>query len=214
MRKYFVIIVLSIFLLSLSSNVYAEVPSDVLQAAQGSLTNFYPSLKLDSEHFNLTPDDQKGAFNLAEGYPYYKVSATALKDFQSGKKINLSQLYVPSGGYIIPIKTANKQVAIAQVEYFEGKWQVVQISSDESLESDLIFAKGKIKESLSLDIKPADTKLIYDQAFGMKALQVQGSNGEFVMPLGDNDSLSLRKTSAAPRSFIQTMTSVILYSFP
>ncbi|MFZ3130128.1 MAG: hypothetical protein WA125_03260 [Desulfosporosinus sp.] len=89
-------------------------------------------------------------------------------------------------------------MAIAQVEYFEGKWQIVQVSNDETLESDIAFAKEKIKESLSLTSTPDDIKLIYDQAFGLTALQVQSSNGEFIMSLNDNDPLSLKKGELKP----------------
>lgn len=93
-------------------------------------------------------------------------------------------------------------MATAYVQYFEEKWQIIGISSDGSLEgdleSDIAFAKEKVKESLSLDITPADIKLIYDQAVGLTALQVQSSNGEFIVPLRDSHTLSLKKGELIP----------------
>lgn len=200
MRRYSVAIIISLCILSLTcSNLYAaQVPVDVQQAAQQSLVEYIPAFNADKEHFSLTPTDQIEASSLGEGYPYYKVSVSALNDYESGKSINLSQLYINSGGYIFPIKIGNKEIAIADVEYYKGKWQIVQISSDTGFESDIALSKAKIKESLPQENLPTDIQLIYDQSFGIKALQVPSSKGEYIMPLDNSDSLTLKKGELKP----------------
>jgi hypothetical protein len=190
---------LSLFILSTTgSNVYAQAPSDVQQAAKQSLVQFTHSLNVNRENFGLTTTDDSAVAALEEGYPYYKISVAALKDHESGKKVDSSQLYTPSGGYIFPINIGKKAIGIAFVEYFEGKWQVVQISSDTNFENDVASAKAKIKKTLPQENLSSDMELIYDLSFGVSALQVRSSKGEYIMPLKDNNSLKLKQNELKP----------------
>ena len=199
MRRYIIALLLCVFGLALSGTfVYAQAPLDVQQAAQKSLGGFVPTLNQEREHYGLTQTDPVETASLGEGYPYYRVSVPAVKAYESGNVPTLSQLYIPSGGYIFPIKVGNKQAGIAYVENVNGKWQVVQISSNLTLESDLASAKAKIKQILAVENLPSDTTLIYDQSFQISALQVHSSNGEFIMPLVQNDSLDLKKGELKP----------------
>lgn len=60
------------------------------------------------------------------------------------------------------------------------------------------MTKENIKQKLALADIPSEAELIYDQSFQIAALEVHGTNGEFVMPLRNNDSLGLKKGELQP----------------
>lgn len=131
MKRYIIAFLLCLLSLPLTFSVaYAQVPPNIQQAAQQSFGGFIPTLNQEREHYGLNSTDPVENATLGEGYPYYKVSVPALKAYETGKVPALSELYIPSGGYIFPIHVGAKPVGIAYVENFKGNWQVVQISSN------------------------------------------------------------------------------------
>lgn len=141
-----------------------SIPPEVQQAAQQGLGVFSNTFSNEKEHYGLNSNDKIDNLVVGQGYPYYKISEDAIKTYESTNTVpTIDQLIVPSNGYIFPIKVGNKPIAIGFVEYFEGKWQMVQVSSYSSFENDLANA--------DLNSGSQEKKLVFDQALGLVGLE-------------------------------------------
>ncbi len=197
-----IIITFILGLISAINVCYAEVPSEVEDAARKTLGNFMPVLDAERSHYGLNSADHVEGATLGEGYEYYRVSVENLRAQKFVDSLTMEQLFVPSGKYIFPILVDNKCAGVAFVEKPGREWKVIQISSYLEFISDLEDAKANIKKlSGSQGTANEDTFiLIYDFETGFTALGVKDKQGEHIIPMKENDILEVEKNELKPLS--------------
>lgn len=171
---------------TISTFALDNAPSEVSSVAKTSINDFKPILSEQREKFGISSQDNiDKTLSLGEGFASYEISTDNLVN-KNGN------LFKNSGRYIFPIKVENKSCGMAVVEKFQGKWQVVQIFSENSFEEDINTTKSQLGSD-------ENSQLIYDQRFGVLAL----GNKENIIPLKDNENFKLYK---GKRSTINDVT--------
>lgn len=189
MRAVKILFLIMFCLLIFTSGAYATpqsqgIPPEVQQAAQQGLVGFSNTFSNEKEHYGQNSNDKVDNLIVGQGYPYYKISVDAIKTYESTNTVpTMDQLIVPSNGYIFPIKAGNKPAGIGFVEYFEGRWQMVQVSSYTSFEDDLAKA--------DLNLGSQEKKLVFDQFLGLVGLETKINNDEIIMGMQDSSVIGV-----------------------
>ncbi|MFC4779061.1 hypothetical protein ACFO9Q_19900 [Paenibacillus sp. GCM10023252] len=128
------------------------------------------SLEVDKKNFGM--HQHESAQELGEGIPYWTVVQEESLQFS---------------GYVFPILASGRQVGVVFTEQSDGKWQIFNIKNNDTLTRDLEYAKKNLTEM-------NQARLIYDQAYGLYALETELTTGEpVVLPLRDHLSLNMQK---------------------
>lgn len=186
------VLVVIVAMLGLYSTSFAEPIDDIKNAIAEQLNQYKTLLEADKVHYGFTLTDVVDNINLGEGYLYYKISTSYLKDTQkSNVKPSLEKLLIPTDAYIFQLNVSNKPTATLFVEKSSGKWTIVEMSSYASLEKDINGAKEKIKQNEKKT--GSENKLIYDVYTGLVGLSTTDVNNEYIMPMKDIKSLAIDK---------------------
>lgn len=120
---------------------------------------------------------------LGEGYPYYIVSPEFLKSSSADGEHTSDDIF-EHGGYLIVMEENGKPVGNVDVTKENGAWSVFKLSSGTGPVQAIIDAR---QQSASAP----DTKLIYDQAFGLLGIS---QNEKYVQTAGEPKLGSARET--------------------
>jgi len=172
MRSIFINLVVIIGLISFGGSIFSssefETADENIKAAIEAdyHLRFADSLESQKEQFteNSTLEDAQ----LGQGIAFNKIS-------------NDGSLVL--GGYQFPLNQSGKQIALIEATNESGKWEIYNISNVSELGENLAKAKTNSNGN-------AHFKLIDDKSHGIHAVLINDANGERVMDLKSNKTLT------------------------
>lgn len=113
-------IILCILAFAITSNAcYAETPTDIKSIAEKELKSKLPALNVDKKHFGLDNSDDVNNAMLGEGYPYYIINNSIIKNVESNpQSASIDQLFL-FDGYVFPIRVGSKAAGLV---YLRQAW--------------------------------------------------------------------------------------------
>ncbi|WP_223068936.1 hypothetical protein [Paenibacillus caui] len=179
------LIIVTLLILTMFGNVYAETPGDIRQSVEADFQNYIPSLNQTKKEFGLSDSDDFSKAILEEGHPYYRIAPQEKLSVASNVKDSLT-----FAGYIFPVSINLKPAGLLFADNAKGQWKVLKISSDLDFASNYKLVNEKFKSQKS--------KIIYDET-----LHISGVVDEDTSNFGalrPNPELGLTKSSITPFS--------------
>lgn len=177
-----------LLILAISKICYAQENVDIKASAQASLKNFTESLSSDKTKLNISENENISDMQLGNGYKYASININSVRNIkQPNNSCKLNAILSTNNNYLFPVKLNNRQIAIAYVSYYKNKWQVVQLSSNSSLDSNIKQAEAKYS------IKDNDITLIHNEDIQIWAISTSIDSSKEIIPLNDNSKLGLKK---------------------
>lgn len=185
-KNRFITLFFSLLLIFTMSKVcYAQENVDIKSSAQASLKNFSELINADKSKLNMSENENISDMQLGRGYRYASINVNSVNNLkQANNNCKLNAIVSTNNRYLFPVMLNNRQVALAYVAYSENKWQVVRLSSNSTLDSNIKQAEAKYS------IKDDDITLIYDDFTNIRAIS---NSSKEIIPLNDNSKLGLKK---------------------
>jgi hypothetical protein len=176
----------------------SPVPQEVLKVLSSSTNEVKGVLDSEREHYGLDSlDDVQGKISFGKGYKYYILSNESLENNMAH---SLKTTFKDSAAYIFPIRVDKKHAGIVFIEKYQGKWQMVQISSDLNFENDINSLLDDIKKNPKLSNSANNTMFIYDYFTDLAGIGIQTSEGEYIIPMRENKFFGIKKNEVKASS--------------
>ena len=167
------------------TTAYADTPpGEVKQAAEEGLPQFLSIMPREEvEHYGLKSVDELEIAALGEPYQVHTIMPQSLKSYEKGTR--LSSLITETNLWYFPIVVNSEARVILTVDFFEGRWQAVDLGGAplaERLQSlstqlpDLLKDKG-VSGGFSMKFVR-----IFRSGY-LDFMIVDSDKGEFVIPL-------------------------------
>lgn len=177
-----------LLIFTMSKICYAQENVDIKASAQASLKNFTELINANKSNLNISKNENISDMKLVHGYRYTSVNVNSVRNIkQPNNNCKLNAIVLTNNNYLFPVKLNNRQVALAYVSYYKNKWQIVQLSSNSSLDSDINQAETKYS------IKDNDITLIHNEDIQIWAISTSINSSKEIIPLNDNSKLGLKK---------------------
>jgi len=161
--------------------------TDIRDQIKQDFESYIPSLEKDKKNFGMDEDDQADQVKLGEGYPYYKVAVSFLKQSAVAEEV-YSEDILEMAGYNFPIYLKGQSVGVVHGVLEEGKWIVDVISSDFSFER--TWRAGRENFDTTQPVK-----LIDDPRLGIYAMSGVKDGMEQVVPVQTDPVEKLAQSS-------------------
>lgn len=188
-KNRFITLFFSLLLIFTMSKIcHAQENVDIKASAQASLKNFTESMGSDKSKLNISENENISDMQLGNGYKYASININSIRNIkQPNNNCKPNAIVSTNNNYLFPVNLNNRQIAIAYVSYYKNKWQVVSLSSNSSLNSNIKQAEAKYS------IKDNDIALIHDGSTNIWAISNSIDSSKEIIPLENNSKLGLKK---------------------